>query len=73
MLTLAFYRSKILAMLFQGHEQEVELQRASHSKEIAKIQQQLVRIYVREKTKTSTPMLYETFRILQRTRLFDWS
>ena len=30
--------------LFQGHEQEVELQKAAHNKEIAKIQQQLVRV-----------------------------
>ena len=36
-------RSKIWALIVQGHEQEVELQRAAHGKEIAKIQQQLVR------------------------------
>ena len=30
----------------QGHEQEVELQKAAHCKELSKIQQQLVRIYL---------------------------
>ena len=30
----------------QGHEQEVELQKAAHCKELSKIQQQLVSIYL---------------------------
>ena len=67
-------------MLFQGHEQEVELQRAAHGKEIAKIKQQLVRITcllwslkINWEIRKLETMLYETFRILQRTRLFGWS